>query len=171
LRRLRDVVGASKGLGRLVVILSLYRRWARGDLVLVDPEPPRSFTGYLASPAYSTWYWLSVAVVACSLASSLTAAPIPLRLVFDPLAVLFIPGLMLVELLYPVEESMKPIGRAALSIAFSMVVSSAAASILGYPAPLLPGITPASLPALLLAYTVLVGLAAEYRKYRSLAPA
>lgn len=155
-----------RGKSRSKVLVELYRKWVEGELSLRDPSPPRSFRELLLRPDYSTWYWLTVATVAATLLLVFYVGGGPLivaRYVLGSLAVLFLPGFVTVEALYPGEDELEPLERLALSIGLSLAIVPLIGLLLNY-TPWGIRLTPIAVS--LSAYVVGIGLIAEYRKYR-----
>ncbi|KSW10756.1 hypothetical protein CF15_08215 [Pyrodictium occultum] len=149
------------------VLKSLYQDIAGGRMRLIDPSPPRSLREYLLRLDYSLWLWAVVALVAlthASVALSGAAPPAkPLRYVAGSIYVLFIPGYVLVEALYPEEGSLTPLERLALSIGLSLAVIPLIGLVLNYT----PwGIRLKPIMAATTVYVAAMLAAAAYRKYR-----
>lgn len=154
------------GKSRSKVLVELYREWVEGRLLLKDPRPPSSFLEFLLRADYSTWYWFTVAVVATTLMLVFYVERGPLiiaRYVLGSLIVLFLPGFVTVEALYPEEDELEPLERLALSIGLSLAIVPLIGLLLNYT----PwGIRLTPIAASLSTYIVGVGFIAEYRKYR-----
>ncbi len=151
---------------RLEAIKRAYDEWVEGKIKLVDPSPPRDYVEYLARLEYSLWLWLSLTLVALTLLSIYLTDIIPsiiyLRYVLGSVFVLFLPGMSLIEALYPVESELSPLERVALSIGLSLALVPLVGLVLNY--------TPwgIRLTPILVSLTILtVGLlaVASYRKY------
>ena len=145
----------------------LYESVRENRVNLTDPNPPTNFLQYLLRMDYSLWYWTVVLFVVVTLVSialtSITPWIKPLRYVFGTIYVLFIPGYVLIEALYPREKDLKPLERMALSIGLSLAIIPLIGLLLNYTPwgiRLGPIITSTSVYVL-----VLLTLAA-YRKYR-----
>jgi len=108
------------------VIRELYNAWIDGKLVIDDPYPPKDFTEYLSRLDHSLWFWASSALIALTLIVIEISEIIPvfmfLRYVLGSVFVLFLPGMALIEALYPVEDSLSPLERLALSIGLSLAI-------------------------------------------------
>jgi uncharacterized membrane protein len=152
------------GYGRL---REVYMKVLVGELELRDPNPPRTLKDMILNPAYTTWYWAVVALVA------VTLAVIPLtdaigvlkyaRYVLGTVYVLLLPGYATVEALYPEERSLKPLERLALSIGLSLAIVPLIGLALNY-TPLGIRLWPVTIAIAL--YTLTTATIALYRKYR-----
>jgi uncharacterized membrane protein len=140
----------------------------RGDLRLVDPNPPKSFAGYLLS-GYNLGFAVAVVLVcACLLsvyATGLNPVFAALRVVFGSLFTLFLPGYSLIEALYPRGGELSPLERLALSIGLSLALVPLLGLLLNY--------TPWGIrlnPTLAALSTLTLGLllTASYRRFRGL---
>ncbi len=150
-------------------ILEAYREWVEGNLVIEDPDPPRTFPEVAFRLDYSLWFWTVILMTAITLililSSDLYQWLTPLRYFFGSIFVLFLPGYTLVRALYPKQE-LSPIEELALSIGLSLAVVPLIGLVLNY-TPFGIRITPvlASL-SVLVALLSLIGLYREYRVVR-----
>ncbi len=147
-------------------IRTVYREVEEGSAELIDPDPPRSYVEYLSRPDYSMWLWTSASIVILTLIlvqlTEILPALAPARYVIGSIYVLFIPGYLLVEALYPYERSLSPLERLALSIGLSLAVVPLIGLILNYT----PwGIRLWPVVASLAIYDASMMLIASYRKY------
>lgn len=156
-----------KRVSRFYVLKKIYKDIANKKMVLVDPNPPRDFLEYLCRPDYSLWLWTVLAIsflTALSIAlSSIVSFLYYLRLVLGSIMVLFIPGYVTVEALYPKEQELSPLERLALSIGLSLAIIPLIGLLLNY--------TPWGIrlePVLIsiVIYIVIIGIVASYRKYQ-----
>ncbi|MCX8137756.1 DUF1616 domain-containing protein [Pyrobaculum aerophilum] len=121
---------------------------------------------YLLGPG-GAWFWL---VAALSLAASLLAfyANSPpllyLRYVLGAFFVLFLPGYVLVEALYPRGGSLSPLERLALSIGLSLALVPLVGLVLNF-TPF--GIRLAPVVVSLAALTIALSLYATYRRFKA----
>jgi len=157
----------SPGLGYRAheVARGLYKLARNGVLRLTDPNPPKSFAGYLIS-WYNLGFAVAVLLVAASLLSVYFSGLTPIlaasRIVFGSLFTLFLPGYSLIEALYPREEELAPLERLALSIGLSLAVVPLVGLVLNYT----PwGIKLDPVMAALSTLTLALLLAAAYRKF------
>ncbi|MEM2628158.1 MAG: DUF1616 domain-containing protein, partial [Ignisphaera sp.] len=81
------------------------------------------------------------------------------------IAVLFLPGYVTVEALYPREEDLTPLERLALSIGLSLAIVPLIGLVLNY-TPWGIRLTPISMALTL--YTTVIAMIASYRKYLEL---
>jgi hypothetical protein len=152
--------------GKLKASLTLYWKWVNNEIEIADPNPPKSFSEYLSRPDYSLWFWFSMVfiVLTVTLVFITEGFPIllPLRYMLGTAYVLFFPGFLLIEALYPKEEELSPLERLALSIGLSLAIVPLIGLVLNY--------TPFGirlLPVLLslATYMVITGFIATRRKY------
>ncbi len=155
------------GMPRHKAVEKVYGMWLEGKIRLRDPQPPRDFLEYLSRPDYSTWLWASALLLALTLISiALSGALKPMlyaRYVLGTLFVLYMPGMALIEALYPREEELSPLERLALSIGLSLAVVPLIGLVLNYT----PwGIRLNPILASLTMFTAAMLALAAYRKYR-----
>jgi hypothetical protein len=111
--------------------------WAVEDGVvrLVDPSPPEGLVGYFAS-LYSLWFWLVVGFVGIVLASIYVLPQVyPLvyiRIVVGAVFILFVPGYVLIEALYPKADELDRLERFALDVGLSLAVVPLVGLVLNY---------------------------------------
>lgn len=146
---------------------TLYLHWVEGKLVIEDPNPPRSFMEYIRRPDYSSWFWSVAILLVATLASiylSSTIQPLTYaRYILGSIAVLYLPGYLLIEALYPSPRELSPLERLALSIGLSLAVVPLIGLILNYT----PwGIRLDPIIASLTIYDIAMALVALARKYR-----
>lgn len=165
MRTLEEYVAARSARGGFYrAVREAYEGALRGDLVLVDPSPPRGFASYLARLDYSLWYWTALVLSALTLALVFLDAPAlsVARYVLGSLFVLYLPGYAVVEALYPSGSELSPLERLALSLGLSLAVVPLLGLLLNYT----PwGIRLAPVAVTLFAFTVIVSTVAAYRKY------
>lgn len=157
--------------GRFRVLSDIYEKVSRGEIKLVDTDPPRSFEEYLRRLDYSLWFWASLATIIV-LALIISIAPTvevlnPLRYVLGLVFLAFLPGYATLEMLYPnAEESMRPIEELGLSIGTSLAVVPLIVFLLN-----LAGlsITPITVTYSVGAYTTASLVISAYRKASALA--
>jgi len=114
----------------------IYGMWVKNRVELEDPEPPNHFMEYLGRPEYSLWFWTSMSLIALTALSvplsSISVWILYLRYILGALFVLYIPGMSLIEALYPDERSLSPLERLALSIGLSLALVPLVGLILNY---------------------------------------
>jgi hypothetical protein len=117
------------------VARTLYKLARNGSLRLVDPNPPKSFIGYILSK-YNLGFVIAALLEAACLfsvyGSGLTPALAASRIVFGSLFTLFLPGYSLIEALYPREDELSPLERLALSIGLSLALVPLVGLLLNY---------------------------------------
>lgn len=151
------------------VIRAVYEEVSRGSIKLIDPNPPKTIAEYIVRLEYSLWFWSIVAFTIATIIIVYTSSSLPfimpLRYVFGTIYVLFLPGYVLVEALYPEERELKPLERLALSIGLSLAVVPLIGLILNYT----PwGIRLDPIIISLATYTLGLTLVATMRKFRVL---
>jgi len=145
----------------------VYREIRGGSLELVDLKPPRSFPQYLLKAGYSLWLYVVSCVVLSTVAVVLAGSDTltPLRWFLGTVFVLFLPGYVTVEVLYPEERALTPLERLALSVGLSLAIVPLLGLLLNY-SPW--GIRLGPVLTSLATYTEGVVLLASYRKYKVL---
>jgi uncharacterized membrane protein len=115
---------------------TVYREWVENKLVLVDPKPPAHFIEYLERIEYSLWLWTSLLIIILTAVSiplsSVSRVFLYLRYVLGTIFVLYIPGMSLIEALYPDEKSLSPLEKLALSIGLSLALVPLVGLVLNY---------------------------------------
>jgi len=105
----------------------VYEKSRNGELRLLDPKPPKTLVEYTVRLEYSLWFWTIIVLVLLTLVVVYITSIIPqltvLRYFLGTLYVLYLPGCVLVEALYPEERDLKPLERLALSIGLSLAVT------------------------------------------------
>lgn len=159
----REVEGGKR---LLDAVNEVFKGVSEGRIKLVDPDPPQDYLTYLRRPEYSGWLWTTVTLLALTALTIVTSgasqAILYLRYVLGSITVLFIPGYVTIELLYPREEDLSPLERLALSIGLSLALVPLIGLVLNYT----PwGIRLAPIAASLTIYATVAAFAAGYRKY------
>lgn len=149
------------------VLRQVYSDVTSGRLRLIDPSPPRDFMEYLVRLDYASWFWTIIVVVLTTLVTvylSDTSSYLKYaRYILGSMVVLFIPGYVTIEALYPGEKDLTPLERLALSIGLSLALIPLIGLILNYT----PwGIRLNPILASLSAYILVILLVAAYQKYR-----
>ena len=125
-----------RGKKKLKVIRELYEKVSEGKIRIEDPSPPTTFLQYLKRLDYTLWFWTTLLLIILALLSiavtDLLPALLPMRYVLGTIYVLFIPGYVLIEALYPEEKSLSPLERLALSIGLSLAIIPLIGLILNY---------------------------------------
>ena len=148
-------------------LVKLYKDYRDGKIILLDPDPPQSMFRYVLRPDYSLWFWtviiLTLLGVSLVYLTSLAGFLMPLRYVIGSLLILFIPGYVLVEALYPGEKDLSPLERLALSIGLSLAIVPLIGLVLNYT----PwGIRLDPILISLSIYIISISILAVYRKSR-----
>lgn len=144
----------------------IWERAERGEIKLVDPNPPKSFPSYLVS-FNSTWYWLVFVVLVTMFASIYLLPQVPpftwLRVLMGFLVSLYLPGYALIEVLYPQRSELEELERLALSVGLSLALTPLTGFVLNYT----PwGIRLDPITVAISFLTLSLGLAAVFRKYQ-----
>ena len=144
----------------------IYDEVRSGRIVITDSLRPNDFLQYLVRLDYSLWFWVVVVLTLTTLTTILLSNYlgfiIYLRYVLGSVFVLFIPGYVTVEALYPRDSDLKPLERLALSIGLSLALVPLIGLILNYT----PwGIRLEPVITSLTVYNLLVGSVAVYRRY------
>ena len=153
-----------EGMGFDEAALGLYLAWKKGEIELLEPQPPKNFMGYMLS-LRSLWFWLLSSFIAVSLSLIFLVSRPPLvyiRYILGSIYVLYLPGSMLIEALYPRGEDLEPLERLALSIGLSLAVVPLIGLLLNY-TPWGIRLTPVSLS--LAIFTEAMAIIALRRKY------
>lgn len=153
------------GVSREEAARSLYVLWKEDRVRLEDSRPPASVVHYLFS-LYSVWFWmLSIALLLMTLCIYLLPQVPPLnyvRVVLGFITALYLPGSALIEALYPNKTELEPLERGALSVGLSIALTPLVGFVLNYT----PwGIRLEPITVSLTGLTLLLGLAAVYRKF------
>ncbi len=164
---LREYVLA-KGNGRVSykILYNVYRSVSEGGLKLVDPNPPSSFYEYMFRLDYSLWFWTVLGLVLTTLLVVVLTDFIDwivyLRYVLGSVYVLFLPGYVTIEALYPSPRELSPLERLALSIGLSLAIVPLIGLVLNYT----PwGIRLAPILVFTSIYIVLISIIGLYRKF------
>ncbi|RLI06946.1 hypothetical protein DRO24_04065 [Candidatus Bathyarchaeota archaeon] len=153
-----------EGMGFDEAALGLYLAWKKGEIELLEPQPPENFMGYMLS-LRSLWFWLLSSLIAVSLSLVFLVSRPPLvyvRYILGSIFVLYLPGSMLIEALYPRGEELEPLERLALSIGLSLAVVPLIGLVLNY-TPWGIRLTPVSIS--LAIFTGAMAIIALRRKY------
>lgn len=157
-------VARRTGRPKYEVAYELMLKVKRGELAVESGAD--NALAYVLGPG-GAWLWLVLALTAAAFTLALYATEPPLlylRYVVGILYVLFLPGYVLIEALYPKGDELTPLERLALSIGLSLALVPLVGLILNYtPFGIRLGPVVASLAAL----TTALAIYATYRKYRS----
>ena len=155
----------NKGISPEETALRLYEKAVRGEVRLIDPDPPKDFFKYLGS-LYSVWFWL---VIISLVAMWLTIYVFPqtppfswLRVGLGFLTSLYLPGYVFIEALYPQKRELEELERFALSIGLSIALTPLVGFVLNY-TPWGIRLYPITIGISLI--TFFLGLFGVYRKY------
>ena len=144
----------------------LFDKAVLGEVRLVDPDPPRGFTGYLFS-LYSAWFWLVLAGLGGMGLSIYVLPQVPpyswLRVGLGLVTSLYLPGFTFIEALYPKRDELEELERFALGVGLSLALTPMVGFVLNY-TPWGIRLDPISVGISLV--TLALGLLGVYRKYR-----
>lgn len=141
-----------------------YLAWKKGIIDILPEKLPKTFPQYFLSVESLWFHILFVFVVSTILLALYVTKPplIYLRYVFGSLYVLYVPGAVLLEALYPRGEELEPLERLALSIGLSLALVPLVGLILNY-TPWGIRLVPIIISLALL--TLSLAIIALYRKY------
>ncbi len=150
-------------------LLKVYEEFTTGKLRIRDPQPPRDLIEYVLRPDYALWYWTVLTILGLTVLTIFTTDSVPgalyLRYIVGSLTVLFLPGYVTIEALYPREKDLEPLERLALSIGLSLALVPLIGLVLNYT----PwGIRLEPIIASLTIYILMIGFIACFRKYQVL---
>ena len=170
LKELTNRVAHATQTPRYQVARSLYRLRAEGKLQLHDSNPPQRINEYLQS-SHALWFWATIGALAAT-AIAVYALPqdapfIYLRYILGSVFVLFLPGYMLIEALYPKPRDLEALERLALSIGLSLALVPLTGLLLNY-TPWGIRLNPILLSLTLM--TAALALVAAFRKLTNLRP-
>lgn len=162
---LMETISRAKGVGFEEVARGLYRAVEDGKVRLVDPSPPTGLFGYFAS-LYSLWFWLLagfMGLVMFSIYLMPQVYPlIYLRYVAGAVFVLYLPGYVLIEALYPKADELERMERFVLGVGLSIALVTLVGLVLNCTS---WGIRLDPIFSLLSLLTVVLGLVGVYQKY------
>lgn len=164
--RLEQYVKVAKKKGGYSELKKLYNDIKSGKIKIRDPSPPRDYLEYMMRPEYSLWAWTTISVLALTLFtiffSDIIHPLIYFRYILGSITVLFLPGYVTIEALYPRERDLSPLERLALSIGLSLAIVPLIGLVLNYT----PwGIRLEPIVASLTIYVTIIVFLALYRKY------
>lgn len=144
----------------------LYKKWARGEIVLKPNSKPTTFIEFLLRPGFSLWLYVLISLIIITVSLIYVSESIKsltvLRYVLGSIFVLFIPGYTLVQALYEPGE-LAPLEELALSIGLSLATVPLIGLVLNYT----PwGIRLSPIVVSLSIFSTVLGLLAAYRRYR-----
>ena len=165
IRKIASDIGVEESMRVEDAARDLYRLSSRGLIRFVDPSPPSGFMGYAFS-LYALWFWVMVGFMAL-LAYSMFLMPqvyplIYLRYLVGVVFVLYVPGYVLIEALYPKADELERLDRFGLDVGLSLALVPLVGLVLNYT----PwGIRLDPVYASLILLTSALGFYAVYRKY------
>ncbi len=161
-------VKMAKKKGGFNELKKLYNDIKAGKIKIRDPNPPRDFIEYLVRLEYSLWAWTTISLLVLTLFtiffSDIIHPLIYFRYILGSVTVLFLPGYVTIETLYPREKDLSPLERLALSIGLSLALVPLIGLVLNYT----PwGIRLEPIVSSLTIYIILMVFIGSYRKYTS----
>jgi len=134
--RLQDMVEKLKeaGLSSKDATKTVYTLWKQDALDILEASLPSTLSRYALS-LQSLWFWAITALVASMIPIVFYVANPPflyVRYFLGFLFVLYLPGSMLIEALYPKSQDLESLGRLALSIGLSLAVIPLIGLLLNY---------------------------------------
>lgn len=125
----------ASGLSTVEASRVMYFLESIGEVRLVDPNPPRDLQGYVLS-WNSSWVW---AVLGFLVVTTLSVFVLPqvepwiyLRYVFGAVYVLYVPGAVFIEALYPKRVELEDLERFALGVGLSLALVPLVGLVLNY---------------------------------------
>ena len=166
--QLEYYIKMAKKKGGFNELKKLYNDIKSGKIKIKDPNPPRDFMEYLIRLEYSLWAWTTIAILVLTLFtiffSDIIHPLIYFRYILGSVAVLFLPGYVTIETLYPREKDLGPLERLALSIGLSLAIVPLIGLVLNYT----PwGIRLEPIVSSLTIYVIVLVFIGSYRKYTS----
>ena len=164
--QLEYYVKMAKKKGGFNELKKLYNDIKAGKIKIRDPNPPRDFIEYLVRLEYSLWAWTTISLLVLTLFtiffSDIIHPLIYFRYILGSVTVLFLPGYVTIETLYPREKDLSPLERLALSIGLSLAIVPLIGLVLNYT----PwGIRLEPIVSSLTIYIIMLVFIGSYRKY------
>jgi hypothetical protein len=113
---------------------AVYVEWKKGTLDLSEAKPSSSLASYLFN-LENTWFWGTTVLVALTLLVVFTVDSTLLlyvRYVLGGIFILFLPGYLLISVLYPRGRELDELERLALSIGLSLAIVPLVGLVLNY---------------------------------------
>lgn len=123
-----------KGLKVKDATKAVYTEWKKGTLDLSETNPPSTLASYLFN-LESLWFWGITGLVAITMLVVFTvnaSSLLYVRYVLGGAFVLFLPGFMLISVLYPRSGELDGLERVALSIGLSLAIVPLVGLVLNY---------------------------------------
>lgn len=129
-----DALVKQKGIKEKEATRAVYVEYKKGNLNLSDSHPPSNLVSYFFN-LENSWFWGITALVAVTVLVVFTvnaSALLYVRYVLGGVFVLFIPGFLLISVLYAKSDEMDTLVRVALSIGLSLAVVPLIGLVLNY---------------------------------------
>lgn len=129
-----DNLVTNKGLKFKDATKAVYVEWKKGTLDLSEAKPSSSLASYIFN-LENMWFWGTTALVALTLLVVFTVDSTLLlyvRYVLGGIFILFLPGFMLISVLYPRGNEIDELERLALSIGLSLAIVPLVGLVLNY---------------------------------------
>lgn len=123
-----------KGLKFGAATKAVYVEWKKGTLDLSEANPPSTLPSYFFN-LENTWFWAVTALIAVTMLVVFTvngSLLIYARYVLGGVFVLFLPGFMLISVLYPRGGELDGLEKLALSIGLSLAIVPLLGLVLNY---------------------------------------
>lgn len=123
-----------KGLKFKDATRAVYVEWKKGTLDLSETNPPSTLASYFFN-LESLWFWGITGLVAITMLVVFTvnaSSLLYVRYVLGGAFVLFLPGFMLISVLYPRSGELDGLERVALSIGLSLAIVPLVGLVLNY---------------------------------------
>lgn len=134
LSELVDQLVKQKGFKFKEATKAVYIEWKKGTLEFTDSNPPSSMQGYFFS-LESSWFWAVTALVAVTVFTVFavnSSVLLYVRYILGGFFVLFLPGFMLISVLYPRSGELDGLEKLALSIGLSLAIVPLIGLLLNY---------------------------------------
>jgi hypothetical protein len=165
LQSLVDMLVRDHGLKTIEATKRIHNLGKRNKIDILETGSPSAFSSY-ALGSGSLWFWILNITVLVSVAVCLLPLNsfLYLRYILGSIYVLYLPGAVLVEALYPRQEDLDAITRITLSIVSSLALVTTIAFLLNY-TPFKITLIPLTISTAIL--TLALAIFAFVRKYRS----
>ncbi len=154
-----------KGLKSKDATKAVYVEWKNGNLNLNETNPPSTLPNYFFN-LENAWFWAVTALVVVTVLVVFTVNAsllLYVRYVLGGVFVLFLPGYMLITVLYPRSGDLDGLERAALSIGLSLAIVPLIGLVLNYT----PwGIKLEPIMVSLASFTEIIAVACVIRRFR-----
>ena len=141
----------------------------KGTIIIEDPNPPKNILEYIRRFDYSLWAWASEILILVTLISIVFSNRVDqlttIRYIFGHIFILFLPGYLTIEALYPRSNNLTNIEKLSFSITFSVILVTVIGLVLNYSH---LGLRLLPLTVTLFIYSNIVLIITIFRKYNTL---